>query len=228
MMFGLGSMRVETGTSLRDRVRLIFEQVYKSLRWPLTRTIAVQMILDADCPAQNRDDVDKVLVDECQVAAIFWSFKRNGTYLGDIRDVDTYQTLKRTAELGMHPSPVLAATIPQYRTQIRSSYDAECVRAGRCPLNPLGSTQFVFDCDDAVISLMALLNSVGFRVGAKAISADGRGFGHIYAVVELPRYVQGARRVVPLDATEYEAYPGWEPGPEYRRVERVFWYSEKE
>jgi hypothetical protein len=46
------------------------------------------------------------------------------------------------------------------------------------------------------------------------------------ACCELPRYAAGQKYIVPLDATEGEAYPGWEPDASHRKLEKVFWYAE--
>ncbi len=220
-----GTMKAVRGRDVRDRIKLMWEQIGKSLRWPMTRTLAVQMILDARCPAQNLGDYSHNEIDECQVNAIYWGFKSNGMYLGDIIGLDTYQTVQRTYELGLHPSPILAAAIPQYKNALHDWYEGT--------LQSMFSRQitqtFVFDCDDAVISLCSLLGSVGFRSGAKVISTTGDVFDHVYAVVELPRMgAEGKeRKIVTLDATEYEAYPGWEPPASMRQKELIYWYDER-
>jgi hypothetical protein len=220
-MYGLGSMTLMTGKQVEDRIRVMFQQVAKSIRDPLARTLAAQMIRQADCPAQNRSPISKVKIDECQIKALYWGVKRNGMYIGDVRDIDTYQTVRRSLELGMAPSPILAAAVGVMRGQVRDMYE-QALRAFGTPAGP----QFIFDCDDGTIIMCALGLSVGFRAGAKAISADGRMFGHVYPVYEIPRYVAGARQIVPLDLTEYEAHPGWEPPRSQRRAERIFWYQE--
>lgn len=222
----LGRMRILSGSQVDDRIKVMFGQVYKSIRHPLTRTLAVQMVLAAGCPGQNQGPYDKKKIDECQVQAIYDACKSNGVYMGDIRDLDTYQTVQRTTELGMTPSPILAAVVPQFRSQIKQMYEADLRGLLGTDPNPQQTAQFVFDCDDGTILMDALLISIGFRAGAKTISEDGRVFGHVYPVVELPRYVAGPRSIVPLDLTEYEAYPGWEPPKSQRRAERIFWYTE--
>lgn len=219
----LGTIQSWTGDEIRDRIKLMFGQVYKSLRWPATRTIAVQMILEYGCPGQNVVDWPKVEIDKCEVAAIYWGYKLNSRYTGDVYGIDTYQTLERSAALGMRPSPILASVVPAFRGQMGAwmKQDAHAL-FGALPAN----TKFIADCDDSDINLCALLASVGFRVGAKTYSSDGRTFGHVVACCEIPRYAAGPKYIVPLDATEYEAYPGWEPGPENRRAEKIFWYAE--
>ncbi len=213
----LGTTRKLTGEQIRDRIRVMFGQVYKSFYWPVTRTLATQMVLQAGCPTQQLQDIDRVEIDKCQIAAIFWAVKNQGYYLGDVYNIDTYSTMQRTASLSM-PS-VLATAIPQFRAQVREAYKRDL----QALLN--GEGTLVYDCDDAVIVYCSLLGSIGFRVGAKCISTDGKMFSHTYAVVEIPRYVEGAKQIVTLDATEYEAYPGWEPPAQYRRLERIFWYG---
>jgi hypothetical protein len=220
--YRLGTIQSWTGDEIRDRIKLMFGQVYKSLRWPATRTIAVQMILEYGCPGQNVVDWPKIEIDKCEVAAIYWGYKLNSRYTGDVFGIDTYQTLERSAVLGMRPSPVLASVVPQFRGQMKQWFAQDRAMFGALP----NGTKFIADCDDSDINLCALLASVGFRVGAKCYSDDGRTFGHVVACCEIPRYAAGPKFIVPLDATEYEAYPGWEPGPEHRRAEKVFWYSE--
>lgn len=220
----LGKIKVLSGAQMQDRLRVMFGQVQKSIRDPMTRTLAVQMILDAGCPGQNQGPYDKNAIDECEIAAIYWGFKNGGRYTGDIWGIDTYQTLARTAALGQVPSPLLASVVPVYRSQVRAGLDANLRGFGMAE-EPQSQT-FIFDCDDATIALMALLMSVGFRAGAKVVSADGTNFAHVYAVVETPKFDTGTRKIVPLDATEHEAYPGWEPPKAYRRAERIYWYAE--
>ena len=217
-----GEMRSWPGSQIRDRIQVMFGQVWKSLRDPATRTIAVQMILQYGCPAQNLSDVPKIEIDKCSIAAIYWGYKLNSIYMGDVYNLDTYQTLGRSAALGMNPSPVLAAAVGQWRAQQKASLRAhEQALFGVLP----PGTKFIADCDDSDINLDSLLGSVGFRPGAMCYSADGRTFGHVVACTEIPRYAPGPKYIVPLDATEYEAYPGWQPPPEYRRATRIFWYG---
>jgi hypothetical protein len=68
----------------------MFQQVAKSIRDPLARTIVAQAVLG--CP--ERDDW-------CEVQSLYYIFKNHGRYTGDTRDLDTYQTLRRTWEIGI-------------------------------------------------------------------------------------------------------------------------------
>lgn len=71
------------------------------------------------------------------------------------------------------------------------------------------------DCDDHTILNAALLSSIGFRTGAKVISPDGQNW-HIYAVVgAYPFYNPSV--VIPMDTTQPNSFPGWEPSREQRR-----------
>ena len=227
MAGAVGTIRVWSGKTVEDRVRLMFGQVWKSIRWPQTRTIAVQMILNAGCPSQNQGGYDRVAIDECQIAAVFDAFKNSGYYLGDVFGIDTYQTLRRTMELAEQPSRVLAANVGKLVGDIQTVYKSDLAALGVAADDFRGDkVRFVYDCDDATIGLCSLLASVGFRVGAKVIGQNVDAFNHVYAVVEYPRYVGGAKRIVTLDATEPESYPGWEPEPYSRRAERIYWYTE--
>lgn len=69
----------------------MFVQVSRSIRDPLTRTVAAEAV--RACP--ERDDW-------CEVQAIYWTFRNHGRYTGDVREIDTYQTFRRTWELGIY------------------------------------------------------------------------------------------------------------------------------
>lgn len=84
----LGSITPFTGNEARDRIGVIFLQVAKSIRDPLARTLAAQAV--AGVPARD---------DWAEVQAIFWLVKQHIRYTGDTRDLDTYQTLRRSWEL---------------------------------------------------------------------------------------------------------------------------------
>jgi len=87
----LGRIQPFTGETARDRIDIMFMQVAKSIRDPLARTIIAEAV--RGCP--ERDDW-------CEVQAIYWAFRNHGRYTGDVRDIDTYQTLRRTWELGIY------------------------------------------------------------------------------------------------------------------------------
>jgi hypothetical protein len=71
------------------------------------------------------------------------------------------------------------------------------------------------DCDDHTILNAAMLNSLGFRTGAKVVSPDGANW-HIYAVVgAFPFY--NPTVIIPMDTTQPGSYPGWEPPIEQRQ-----------
>lgn len=223
-MAGLGHIRVWQGKQVEDRVRLMFGQVQKSLRWPQTRMLATQMVLEGRCPSQNWGDYDRVEIDKCQIAAIFSSFKQHGYYLGDIYNIDTYQTLQR-----MHESSslaVLAKAVGLYVRDVSAGHEQDLRALGVGGHDAFRRPQFIYDCDDATIGLMALLGSIGFRVGCKVIGQSADTFNHVYALTQIPRYVAGPKAYVALDATEPESFPGWEPEPYTRRAERIYWYEE--
>lgn len=88
------------------------------------------------------------------------------------------------------------------------------------------------DCDDMTIAIMSLLLCAGFRAGAKIISQDGKVYGHVYAVAQMPSGEPvdrnaSERRLVPLDATVPSAVPGWEAPKDQRKLERIYWYGER-
>lgn len=65
------------------------------------------------------------------------------------------------------------------------------------------------DCDDATVTMGALLKSLGWQVWARIISTNDDTWEHVYLVVGSPkgRY---AKIKIPLDATVQGAIPGWE------------------
>ena len=64
------------------------------------------------------------------------------------------------------------------------------------------------DCDGFTILFDSLCKAIGFNVGARVISQDGREWAHIYPMIAMPKgSVQG---YLPLDATEPGRAPGWE------------------
>lgn len=73
------------------------------------------------------------------------------------------------------------------------------------------------DCDDHCILVDSLLNSLGFKTGARIVSPDGAAW-HIYALVGVKTF-SNPTIVVPLDTTQTESVPGWEPPPAMRRYE---------
>lgn len=73
------------------------------------------------------------------------------------------------------------------------------------------------NCDDHTILNCALLNALGFRTGARIVSPDGAAW-HIYALAGA-RTFSNPSIVVPLDTTQTESSPGWEPPPVMRRYE---------
>jgi len=86
----IGSITPFKGSNARDRIVVMFRQVARGIRNPLARTIVAEAL--QGCP--ERDDW-------CEVQALYWAFKNHGRYTGDTRDLDTYQTLMRTWELGI-------------------------------------------------------------------------------------------------------------------------------
>jgi hypothetical protein len=65
------------------------------------------------------------------------------------------------------------------------------------------------DCDDHTILNASLLSSIGYRTGGKVVSPDGRGW-HIYAIAGAYPFYEPTK-IIALDTTQPEAYPGWQP-----------------
>ena len=68
------------------------------------------------------------------------------------------------------------------------------------------------DCDDATIAFGALLRALGFQVGARVISSDGKQWEHIYPMVGIPHI--SPKQWVALDIT----IDGFRPGDEFRNA----------
>lgn len=73
------------------------------------------------------------------------------------------------------------------------------------------------DCDDHTILICSLLNTIGFKTGAKIVSPNGSAW-HIYAVAGV-RSFASPTAIVPLDTTQTESRPGWEPPILMRKFE---------
>jgi predicted transglutaminase-like cysteine proteinase len=80
----LGKITSFRGETARDRVMTMFIYVAKSLRDPLARTIVADAI--RGCPSRD---------DWCEIQAIYWIVRNHLRYTSDVRDIDTYQTLRR-------------------------------------------------------------------------------------------------------------------------------------
>lgn len=182
-------LREWSGTTLRDRIDLIWQQIYKSIRDPITRILMAHFI--RECP--ERDDM-------CDLEAIFNGYKSHFRYTPDIRDLDSFLSLRRQLALG--------GNVPT------SSDDDDFTAMG--------------DCDDATIALVSLCYHAGFKAGAKVIGPR-KEFVHIYPWAEVPRTPRRgvAPQKVYMDATIRTSALGWEPPQRFRGVERVFVYAEK-
>ena len=73
------------------------------------------------------------------------------------------------------------------------------------------------DCDDHTILICAMLNSIGFKTGARICSPNGNAW-HIYAIAGV-RSFSNPSQIIALDTTQTESYPGWEPPSIMRRYE---------
>lgn len=71
------------------------------------------------------------------------------------------------------------------------------------------------DCDDHCLLMMAMLASIGWKVGARAWGRkNAGGFSHVYAVVAFPKRPDEKGRfdrVIAMDTTVEESVVGWEP-----------------
>lgn len=84
----LGRITPYNGKTVEDRIYIMFMQVAKSIRDPLARTLYAQAT--SGCP--ERDDW-------CEVQAVYWFVRNHLRYTGDVRGLDTYQSLARSWQL---------------------------------------------------------------------------------------------------------------------------------
>jgi hypothetical protein len=73
------------------------------------------------------------------------------------------------------------------------------------------------DCDDHVVLVCGMLGHLGFLTGGKVVSPDAANW-HIYSVAGV-RGKSNPTAIIPLDTTQPESYPGWEPEAYHRRHE---------
>lgn len=168
----LGKITAYKGRNEVDRVKLLFQQAVKSVYDPLARTLFAQAT--QGCP--ERDE-------ECEIQQVFTFVRGHLRYTGDVRDLDTFQTLQRTWSLG------------------------------------------IADCDDYAGAYAAILTAGGYRCGVMILAEDTKTYTHVLAVVEIPRngVTDANRKIVALDGTVPEAYPGWLPAGHEKMKPRIFW-----
>ena len=84
------------------------------------------------------------------------------------------------------------------------------------------------DCDCGAIAICSILISGGYRCGVMILAQDGVTYNHVLACAEVPRndVTESNRRIVALDWTVPEAYPGWLPAGHESMKPRLFWYAE--
>jgi hypothetical protein len=71
------------------------------------------------------------------------------------------------------------------------------------------------DCDCHTILNAAMLDSLGFLTGARCTSPDNRSW-HVYCVCGT-RPFSAPTEIIPLDTTQPNSFPGWEPEASMRR-----------
>lgn len=81
----------------------------------------------------------------------------------------------------------------------------------------LSNGMIAHNCDDHTILNAAMLSSIGFRTGARVVSPDGASW-HIYALAGVRTFSRPSA-IIPMDTTQTEAFPGWEPPYGMRRYE---------
>lgn len=86
----------------------------------------------------------------------------------------------------------------------------------------------IADCDDFTGAYCSILISGGYRCGAMILAQDGKSYNHVLEVTEVPRndVTDANRRIIALDGTVPEAYPGWLPVGHDKMLPKIFWYQE--
>jgi hypothetical protein len=80
------------------------------------------------------------------------------------------------------------------------------------------------DCDCHAILTSCLLSHIGYQAGAKLISPNGADW-HIYAVAGVyPR--SAPTKILTLDTTQPDSYPGWEPPRAFHAHSKLITFSE--
>lgn len=79
------------------------------------------------------------------------------------------------------------------------------------------------DCDCHTVLVCGMLGNLGFLTGGKVVSPDGSNW-HIYPVAGI-RTKAAPSAIVPLDTTQPESYPGWEPAAFHRSHEILATFS---
>ena len=81
------------------------------------------------------------------------------------------------------------------------------------------------DCDCSSIAVCALLSAGGHRCGVMILAEGGEEWTHVLPVVEYPvnDVTPQNRRIIALDTTVPEAYPGWLPAGHEKMKPRIFW-----
>ena len=81
------------------------------------------------------------------------------------------------------------------------------------------------DCDGFTVLICTLAQHVGFPVGARVTSQDGKVWNHIYPLVGLPRDGAQPREWMPLDPTVPGLMPGQEIPPGMRKKQQDFRFA---
>jgi hypothetical protein len=175
--------------SLEEHVSLIAKQLHKSMRDPQLRQLAVKIVSGkADDHVYDRRTEEEVPV------AIAWgeAFRLPQIKVCDMNDA--------TCES--------QALWDFYVMNVRYVLDPEgfdLFATAKYTLLAGGA-----DCDDAVITLGALHQLIGFQnLQARVVSTNGRYWEHIYLMVGFPK-VGKPKKWVPLDPTIAGAVPGWQ------------------
>lgn len=88
----------------------------------------------------------------------------------------------------------------------------------------LGNGMLVHNCDDHCILTGAYISTIGYQAGAKIISPNGSDW-HIYAVAGVfPRSTP--TKILTLDTTQPDAFPGWEPPRGFHTHSKLVTFSE--
>ena len=209
--------RVTLKTGIDDMARAMSQAIAIGLQgrdMTLTRSLAGRIV--AGCPSRD---------EECEVTAVYDFVRDGGCLRGETLtqgprfsfeidtppDRGTYRIelpggvlsvyAKGSGKLvrTVHPSRQVRFKLPS-QPWAGLRYTSETVRLDTYSTLARSLESGIGDCDDGSIMVATLLKSLGFQTGLKVVSVDGKTWGHVYAVVALPK--RKPMQWIALDTTD--------------------------
>jgi hypothetical protein len=103
----------------------------------------------------------------------------------------------------------------RHTTPVSDEETVACITVADTHNFVLSNGMISHNCDDHLIVNAAMLDSLGFLTGARCTSPDNVSW-HTYCIVGRNTFAQPSE-IIPLDTTQPESFPGWEPEPSMRR-----------